>query len=137
MAYLDLADMAGNAAALPAFLAAPRAEATLSALEWQVVTIARRDRMSSLKPPSRIAQAIALIFGIKGANPRLANPRLEALRRMAVAAWHKSHRVPAEEIRRFLAAGYSDDQLEILLDHIGRGRAARNLGKNHEHARAH
>lgn len=34
MAYLDLADMAGNAAALPAFLAAPRPEATLTALEW-------------------------------------------------------------------------------------------------------
>lgn len=162
MAYLDLADMLANAARAPVPTTMPRRDAsepshpclaaiaaratdavavpapapTLSTLEWQVVTIARRDRLSSLKAPGLLARATALIFGVRGTNPRLANPRLEALRRIAVAAWHKSYRVPADEIRRFLAAGYSTDQLEMLLDHIGRGRAALNQGKNHEHARA-
>ncbi|WP_313540168.1 hypothetical protein [Sphingomonas sp.] len=137
MAYLDLTDMAGNAAALPAFLAAPREETKLSALEWQVVAIAQRDRMSSLEAPSRLSIAFGVIFGGERGNPRLADPKLEALRRIAVISWHRGFRVPQSEIQRFHAAGYTPGQLETLLTSISRGRAAMNQGNHHEYARAH
>lgn len=137
MAYLDLADMAGNAAALPAFLATPREETKLSALEWQVVAIAQRDRMSSLEKPSRLSIALGMIFGGERGNPRLADPKLEALRRVAVLSWHRGFRVPQSEIQRFYDAGYTPGQLETLLTSISRGRAALNQGNHHEHARAH
>jgi len=137
MAYLDLTDMAGNAVALPAFLAGPREETKLSALEWQVVAIAQRDRMSSLEAPSRLSIALGMIFGGERGNPRLADPKLEALRRIAVISWHRGFRVPQSEIQRFHAAGYTPGQLETLLTSISRGRAAMNQGNHHEHARAH
>lgn len=135
MAYLDLAQMAGNAVATPAILAAEPAK--LSALEWQVVAIAQRDRMSSLEKPGRLAIALGVIFGGERGNPRLADPRLEALRRLAVIAWHRGFRVPQSEIQRFHDAGYTPGQLETLLTSIGRGRAALNQGSYHEHAHAH
>jgi hypothetical protein len=137
MAYLDLAEMAGNAAALPAFLATPREETKLSALEWQVVAIAQRDRMSSLETPGRLSIALGVIFGGERGNPRLADPKLEALRRIAVLSWHRGFRVPQSEIQRFHAAGYTPGQLETLLTSISRGRAALNQGNRHEHAYAH
>lgn len=137
MAYLDLTDMAGNAALLPAFLATPREETKLSALEWQVVAIAQKDRMSSLEAPSRLSIALGMIFGGERGNPRLADPKLEALRRIAVISWHRGFRVPQSEIQRFHAAGYTPGQLETLLTSISRGRAAMNQGNHHEYARAH
>lgn len=136
MAYLDLAEMAGNAAALPASLSI-REETKLSALEWQVVAIAQRDRLSSLDAPSRLSVALGVIFGGERGNPRLADPKLEALRRMAVLSWHRGFRVAQSEIQRFHAAGYTPGQLETLLTSISRGRAAMNQGNHHEHARAH
>ncbi len=137
MAYLDLTDMAGNAPALPAFLATPREETKLSALEWQVVAIAQRDRLSSLEAPGRLSIALGVIFGGERGNPRLADPKLEALRRIAVLSWHRGFRVPQSEIQRFHAAGYTPGQLETLLTSISRGRAAMNQGNHHEYARAH
>ncbi|WP_294333436.1 hypothetical protein [uncultured Sphingomonas sp.] len=137
MAYLDLADMAGNAAALPAFLASTREETKLSALEWQVVAIAQGDRLSSLEAPSRLSIALGVIFGGDRGNPRLADPKLEALRRVAVVSWHRGFRVPQSEIQRFYEAGYTPGQLETLLTSISRGRAALNQGNHHEHAYAH
>ncbi|KTF70189.1 MULTISPECIES: hypothetical protein [unclassified Sphingomonas] len=136
MAYLDLTDMAGNAAALPQLLM-PREETRLSALEWQVVAIAQRDRLSSLEAPGRLSIALGILFGGDRGNPRLADPKLEALRRIAVIAWHRGFRVPQSEIQRFHEAGYTPGQLETLLTSIGRGRAALNQGNHHEHAYAH
>jgi hypothetical protein len=142
MAYLDLAELQHHAAARPALapvpaVAAPREEHRLGALEWQVVAIAQRDHMSSLEAPGRLSVALGVIFGGARANPQLADPKLEALRRVAVHAWHRGFRVPQSEIQRFHAAGYTPGQLETLLTSISRGRAALNQGNHHEHARAH
>lgn len=93
-------------------------DARLSALEWQVVALARRDRLSSLREPSRLTRAFATIFG-ETRNPRLADPSLEALRRMAVLSWHHGYSVTSSEVRAFTAAGYTPDQYELMVDSIG------------------
>ncbi|HEV2569546.1 hypothetical protein [Sphingomonas sp.] len=124
MAYVNFADTA------PALLfhAKPAArhgeQAGFSGLEWSVVALARRDSLNSLRAPGRIAKAMAAVFGSKSQNA-IADPRLEALRRMAVYGWHRGFAVPEGEMERFFEAGFSPRQLELLLTNIGRDRAAR------------
>lgn len=118
MAYLDLSHLRGRSVAAPRDLI-QQAVATLSNLEWQVLALARRDGLSSLELPGRWSVLIARIFGGERANPRLADPRLEALRRIAVLAWHKGDSLPEHEIAAFHAAGYSAEQLGLVLDHVG------------------
>lgn len=124
MAYVNFAE---NAPALvfharPAIKPAPTVG--FSALEWLVVALARQDSLASLRTPGRIAKAMAVVFGGSSKNP-IADPRLEALRRMAVQGWHRGFAVPESEMARFSQAGFSADQLELLLTSIGRDRAAR------------
>ncbi len=103
----------------------PLAEPRLSTLEWSVVALAERDRLATLRTPGRMATAIALLFGDRP-NPQLADPQLEALRRIAVLSWHHGYTIPSAEVRAFHAAGFSPDQYELVVDSIGRGRAAAN-----------
>lgn len=88
----------------------------LSALEWSVVALARQDSLASLRAPGRLSTAMAVLF--RQTNPRLADPRLEALRRMAVLAWHHSFQVPASELRAFFAAGFTPGQYESMMASI-------------------
>ncbi|OAN62836.1 hypothetical protein [Sphingomonas sp. TDK1] len=115
MAYLDLSGFGGQASASAALVDA----ATFSPLEWQVVALARRDRLSSLVNPSRWAQFLALFFGGDRASPRLADSKLEALRRIAVLTWRNGAALPEGEINAFHAAGYSPDHLALVIDRIG------------------
>ena len=139
MAYLNLAEMQGTSIAMPRDFAVtqPKTATGLTALEWQVVAIAQHDRLSTLEKPSRMSIALGVLFGGERPNPRLADPKLEALRRISVLAWHKGFRLPQYEIRAFQEAGYTADQLETLLASISRGRAALNQGTRHEHGYAH
>ena len=98
--------------------------ARLSALEWSVVAMAERDGLSSIREPSRFITALSALFGIKRPN-KLANEGLEALRRIAILAWHYGWDVPKSELRDFLAAGFSTDQFELIQNSIGQARAAR------------
>jgi alkylhydroperoxidase family enzyme len=93
-----------------------------------VVAIAQHDRLSSLEKPGRLATALTMIFGGQRPNPALADTRLEALRRLAVLAWHKGYSVPRAAIRAFHEAGFTLEQYETLLASISRGRAALNQG---------
>lgn len=99
----------------------------LSALEWSVVALAQRDRISSLARPGRLSMALGTVFGGRRRNPHLADPRLESLRRMAVLSWHRGFAVPPSELDAFLGAGFSIAQYETLLASIlaGRSRPAR------------
>ncbi|KTT72048.1 hypothetical protein NS334_09740 [Sphingomonas endophytica] len=111
-------------------LPAPVAEdlpTKLSALEWSVVALARNDRLSSLRQPGRMAKALGIVFKSPH-NPMLADERLEALRRIAVLGWHYGYTVPTEELSRFLHAGFTTAQYELMMDSIGvaRLRAARH-----------
>ena len=97
----------------------------LSAREWQVVALAQRDKLSSIETPGRLSIAMGRLFGGLR-NPNLADPRLEALRRLAVLAWHRGYAIATSEIRAFKEAGFTMDQYEKILASISRGRDALN-----------
>jgi hypothetical protein len=127
MAYLDFSDPyhAAASAAVPSRSSAQQAEASLSPLEWSVVALAQRDRLSSIGRPGPVALAMGRLFGSRR-NPDLADSRLEALRRLAVIAWHRGYAIATSEIRAFLSAGFSMAQYELVLASISRGRDALN-----------
>lgn len=130
MAYLNFreAELSGSlvSAFVPRDELEPRVQTAtgLSALEWLVVALAERDHISSLRKPGRIARALVALFGEFGKRP-LANPQLEAVRRLAVHAWHRGYAVPASELTAFRLAGFSADQAETLLESVVGRRAAR------------
>jgi hypothetical protein len=137
MAYMDFTALQGTRVAAPAGMPAPlrreigrETRSGFSALEWQVVAIAQQDRLSSLEEPGRLSVALGMIFGGQRPNPKLADARLEALRRVAVLAWHRGYALPPHEIRAFHQAGFTPDQYETLLASISQGRAALNQGIN-------
>ena len=118
MAYLDLDNMfpaparsrvaqAEAAAALPGF----------SALEWSVIALAKNDSLASLATPGRMSRALGSVFGLSTAS-RLADPKLEALRRLSVHAWRRGFALPMAEINRFVAAGFAEAQIETLVTSI-------------------
>ncbi|RHW19079.1 hypothetical protein D1610_02870 [Sphingomonas gilva] len=128
MAYMNFTEVAGGHADAvhPVAQRAAHDDASrFSALEWSVVAIARADSLSSLNAPGRVSVALGALFGERQ-NPRLADARLEALRRMAVLSWHHGYSVPAPEIAAFHAAGFTAHHYETLLASISRGRAARS-----------
>lgn len=125
MAYMNFSEVAAGASDASVIQrTADLVPAKLSGLEWSVVAIAQRDTLSSLNAPGRLSMALGTLFGGQR-DPRLADPRLEALRRMAVLAWHRGYAVPVAEIKAFLAAGFTTHHYETLLASISRGRAAR------------
>lgn len=97
-----------------------------SALEWSVIALAERDPLASLAAPGRLSLAMGSLFG-GASNPRLADFRLEALRRFAVLAWDRGYALPPSEFAAFRAAGFGSGQTETLLGSIARRRAARRM----------
>ena len=123
MAYLDLTMSASTAT--PVSMQFDSAADAFERREWEIIALARQDGLSSLRAPGRLERAAAWLFG-GGINRRLADPRLEALRRLAVLAWHNGYALPVSAIKAFKAAGFSMDQLEIVLARISAGRASFN-----------
>ncbi len=120
MAYLNFAEADGGFQ-IPTLPRPDRVEATFSALEWSVIALAQRDPLSTLRAPGRVAKAMGSLFGTSQ-DSRLADERLEALRRMAVLAWRKSWNVPTAKLRAFKAAGFTIEHYEALQVSVGRGR---------------
>ena len=88
-----------------------------SRLEWSVIRLARVDGLSTLRPAGRLRRSFNWLMGRKG-SPELANERLEALRRIAVLSWHYGFTVPGEDVAKFLSAGFSPDQYELMVRSI-------------------
>lgn len=129
MAFLDFAQpLAGPQMAVGATVAQPADRPVLTAEfsteEWQIVSLARTDGLRSLQGPGRFARLNRWIFG-EETNLTLASERLEALRRLAVEAWHKGYAVSLSALAAFRAQGFSTAQLELLLATISAGRPAR------------
>jgi hypothetical protein len=128
MASLPLPSRSPQAFASPAPHAATsmigvEPPARLSALEWSIVAMAEHDRVSSLREPGAFLSALGSLFGVRRVN-RLANDRLEALRRIAVLAWRYRWNVAQSELDQFLDAGFSLDQYELIQTSIGQARMA-------------
>ena len=113
----------GHRAGAETFTVSPGESDRLTALERSVVAIARRDGLASLRQPSRWTHAMRTL--LKQPNPRLADPRLEALRRIAVLSWRHGYSVPSHEVTAFMAAGFTSAQYEAVVDSIGAARARR------------
>ena len=126
MAYLDLAEP-GFATLAPFAISSARADndagVDFSQREWTVIRLARNDRLSSLRDESEFKEFLRFLFGFERQRP-LSDPRLEALRRIAVLSWHHGYNVAASEVRAFFSAGFSTDQYDAMLAHVGRERAA-------------
>jgi hypothetical protein len=127
MAYIDHASAFAVSGAHPvstSWAAGDEGRTEFSPLEWTVIALARRDGLSSLETPGPVARALGSLFGL-GRQSMLADPRLEALRRIAVHAWHRGYKLPVSEIKRFLSAGFSAGQYETLLASIAQKRVQR------------
>lgn len=111
MAYLDT-DSGFSSPRLAQAVAEPK-RATFSPLEWTVIMLAKGDSLASLRTPGRLSRALGSVLGL-GAKSRLADPRLEALRRLSVHAWQRATSLPAVEVMRFLQAGFNSAQLGTL-----------------------
>lgn len=114
MAYLaKIETQDSRPIALPAMAAS---KPDFSALEWSVIRFARLDRLWTIRAAGRIRRFWNWLLA-RG-NPELADPRLEALRRMAVLTWHFGFTVPGKDVADFLSAGFSPDQYELMAGYI-------------------
>ncbi|UZW57718.1 hypothetical protein NUH86_19320 [Sphingobium sp. JS3065] len=118
MAFLQLATLADDGGTIGVMKAA---NSGFAPVEWQIIQLARRDGLDSLRAPDRWDRLKGWIFGER-ANPRLANMRLESLRRLAVDAWHRGYTVRPSFLKAFLKAGFNEGQLETLLASISAQR---------------
>ena len=82
-------------------------------VEQQVIMLARHDRLASIARPRRLLWLAHGVFGWR-AQTRLANPRLEALRQLAVWSWRKGVPAPAPLVAAFGEAGFSAIQYRLL-----------------------
>ena len=96
-----------------------------SPLEWSVIRLARVDRLWTIRRAGALRRAWNWLAG-RG-NPKLANERLEALRRMAVLSWHFGFTVPGDDVAEFISAGFSTAQYELLVTSIRRQLTTRSL----------
>ena len=114
----------------------------LSFLEWKIVEMAREDGARSFNPDGFVA-GVARLVGMR-VGQRLANDRLEALRRFSVRAWHWDL-IRTKDVRAFLNAGYSRIHVLEILSHVGLSRGFTptiqepidDMSKLHRHSRSH
>jgi len=85
-------------------------------LEWLVIALGQRDGTSPFRS-RHLLQAVGRLFACAQPN-QLANVRLEALRRMAALASERFWHVPPSEMAAFLRAGWSEEQLELLIEKV-------------------
>lgn len=117
MAYLARIEPYGSdVIALPATIA-PRSPA-FTDLEWSIIRLARIDGLWTIRPAGLVRRFWNLLLGRP--NPQLANPQLEALRRMAVLSWHYGFSVAGEAVADFLSEGFTIAQYELLVSSIDR-----------------
>lgn len=117
MAYLgfSLLDGESRATACDAGLFSPT--------ELRVISLAERhDATREIAPTSRLGRFVEWALGLRLARP-LADPRLESLRRFSSLARHHPARLGRDDVRRFVAAGFSQGQALGLLAYLRPRRA--------------
>jgi hypothetical protein len=89
---------------------------TFGPLEWLIIAIGQRDGTSAFRSRP-LLEAFGRLFAYHQPN-RLANCQLEELRRVAALASEHGWHVPASEMAAFLRAGWSEGQLELLIEKV-------------------
>ncbi|MDO9487247.1 MAG: hypothetical protein Q7J32_02655 [Sphingomonadaceae bacterium] len=112
MAYLDLTDpqrwAAVRSTTVPGF----------DKLDEAALTVAAHDGLWSLNNRSRLTRFLGQFLGLRLATP-LADSRLEALRRLGVAARLGTRRIVEREIERARSRGFTPFQIEAVLGRFG------------------
>jgi hypothetical protein len=92
-----------------------------SALEWTVVAFARKEPLRSIEAPAIVRRTGRLLRWLVAAHAwtQLADARLETLRRTAIVAWHRKKGLRPADRAAFVNAGFSDDQLNLLVQTCG------------------
>lgn len=102
---------------LPALVRKAAARADFSSLEWSIIRLARADGLWTIRAPGLVRRFFHWVIGRTG-SPKLANERLEALRRMAVLSWKHGFSVSGEDVAEFLTAGFTPEQYELLVSSV-------------------
>lgn len=118
MAYLNFSEPLPTMNAGHDRAAASAAPAVFSPLEWLAIGVGSRDPISTIAAPSPLARALGGLFGL-GSSSRLADERLERLRRFAVLVRHHGWRVPTSEVKTFIGE-FSVGQLELVIAAVTR-----------------
>lgn len=95
-----------------------------SVLELRVIALSAGEEVASLEPRSRFGNLLAALFGWRRGNP-LADPRLEALRRLSILARAMGDRLADVEVNNFIDAGFSHGQAAWLRHHAASVFSAR------------
>lgn len=107
MAYLDLSDpqrwTPNRTATVPSF----------DRLDQAALDVAANDGLATLSV-GRWARIVGQVLGLRLATP-LADPRLEALRRLGVAARLGTRRIVEREISRARSSGFTSFQIDAVL----------------------
>ena len=88
----------------------------LNDLDWKVIEIARADGPRSINPEGRLARFLRDFFGLQ-IPQKLANKKLEALRRFCVRAWYWDL-IRTRDVRALMEAGYSSAAVFQILAHV-------------------
>lgn len=126
MAFVKFED--GYGAGASGTVAADGGDSGFSALEWTVVQVARRD---AARWTSRIKALDRLLRVLVGdvRHDELASPRLEALRRTAVAVRQRGTHLPCEVLAAFHGAGFSRSQLATLIHSVEHDLVSHRQGR--------
>jgi hypothetical protein len=95
-------------------------DCSLTNLDWQVVDIARTDGPRSINPDGRFTKFLRDFFGLPIAR-KLANEKLEALRRFCVRAWFWDL-IRSGDVRALLETGYTSVDVFQILAHVAAHR---------------
>jgi len=90
--------------------------------EWAVVDMARVDGPRSANPDSLLNSLLRTVFAVSIPRP-LANERLEALRRFAVAAWYRAELRP-RDLSALFAAGFTSNDAARVIAYVALGRGS-------------
>jgi len=93
-----------------------KTECSLTDLEWRVVEMARAHGPRSINPDGRFTKFLREFFGLPIAR-KLANERLETLRRFCVRAWFWDL-IRARDLRELIGAGYTIADVFQILAHV-------------------
>lgn len=113
MAYLDLTDQQRWA-----LVAHTTPQPSFDKLDEAVLGVASHDGLASLATSNRWVRLAGQLLGLRLARP-LADPRLEALRRLAVAARLGTRRIVDREVARARSRGFTAFQIDAVLSRFG------------------
>ena len=117
MAFLEFDDSGVATNFVASNIAPPVTVSAFSQLEWTVVSLAQRDRLYPVTRPPIIEKLLTMLVG-EAREPRLANPRLETLRRTVLAIRRWGRGIPGDIAAAFDAAGFNRGQFDMLIDSI-------------------